>query len=97
MAMASQQMKVYTADGSQSSELVPITVPCTLAVDSRTSMVEVVGILPAMTMNSWHGRDTKNGIDSKGGSSNNAVVTHGKVGMMGSLMTITISILGHLM
>jgi hypothetical protein len=60
-------------------------------------MVEVVGILAAMTMNSWHGRDTKNGIDSKGGSSNNAVVTHGKVGMMGSLMTITISILGHLM
>jgi len=72
MAMASQQMEVYTADGSQSSELVPIMVPCTLAVDSRTSMVEVVGILPAMTMNSWHGRDTKNGIDSKGASSNNA-------------------------
>jgi hypothetical protein len=44
MAMASQQMEVYTADGSQSSELVPIMVPCTLAVDSRTSMVEVVGI-----------------------------------------------------
>jgi hypothetical protein len=61
-----------TTNGGQSSELVPILVPCTLAVDSRTSMVEVVGILPAMTMNSWHGRDTKNGIDSKGGSSNNA-------------------------
>lgn len=67
MAMASQQMEVYTAaDGSQSSGLVPIMVPCTLAVDSRTSMVEVGGIVPATTMNSWHERDTKNGIDSKG-------------------------------